>query len=372
MKWWFLAHAAPVTIIAPRPPPVTGQSAYSLYLEDRLRIHGLETLSLPGRSDRDGWRGYANKLLCSIGVAARLALGPKRETVFIVLDGGIGLVFDFIFLLVLRVRGFGKVLLSHHSFAYIDKKSTLMSLVVRLAGKTAFHIFLCSKMNDEFQMIYGRRFQNLVVSNARRTQLNTGLGSSLAKPTHFTLGFISNISFDKGIAEYFDLIEMLLKEDHNIYGLIAGPAASDDLGLYLKERIARCGGRVEWLGPLYGDEKQAFLSRLSVLVFPTKYVNEAQPNVLFESLSHGVPTMTIARGCIDEDMTGSGSLVALSTESFLTEALPYVKTLIEHHQEGHANAASLQAASHFTSIHNASSQAEVKLVELMLSKASKN
>ncbi|WP_142251740.1 glycosyltransferase [Bradyrhizobium sp. UNPF46] len=356
--------AESITLIAPFPPPVTGQSAYSVYLSKALGGGWLECLFLPGRDDRDGMIGYWRKVRASMGVLLRLLLGRRRRRIFIVLDGGVGLLFDLLFLLALRLRGVKKIILSHHSFAYIDQNSLLMRLVVVVTGRLAIHAFLCDRMKALFGDRYGI-VNGYVLSNARRS--NLAVSPLAPAPRVFTIGYLSNISFEKGIAEFFGLLDELAARNLTFEAKIAGPAISEEVANFVNERISRCRHPIIWVGPLYGDEKEAFFSSLSAFAFPTNYINEAQPNVLFESLSHGVPVVSIAKGCISDDMLLSNSFVAPSREVFIDEAAQHIESLMLRYEKGEADLLRRITASRFAELYESSQLAEARLFRYLQS-----
>ena len=60
------------------------------------------------------------------------------------------------------------------------------------------------------------------------------------------------------------------------------------------------GTRLTYVGPVYGEAKTAFYQSLDVFLFPTRFAQEAAPNVLFEAAAAGVPSLCTDRGCIPE------------------------------------------------------------------------
>jgi glycosyltransferase involved in cell wall biosynthesis len=117
-----------------------------------------------------------------------------------------------------------------------------------------------------------------------------------------TLGYLSNISFAKGIDRYLDLVVLLRQKGSRLKALIAGPFESGDVQKYVEERLVKIGG-IEYVGPVYSDRKAAFLSSIDFLVFPSR-LNEAQPLVIFEAQAAGIPTAASEVGCIG-DIVGS-------------------------------------------------------------------
>ena len=61
------------------------------------------------------------------------------------------------------------------------------------------------------------------------------------------------------------------------------------------------GGRLSFLGPLYGSAKDAFFDEIDIFLLPTR--SESYGLVIIEALSRGVPVIAYARGCIGSYLT---------------------------------------------------------------------
>jgi glycosyltransferase involved in cell wall biosynthesis len=90
---------------------------------------------------------------------------------------------------------------------------------------------------------------------------------------------------------------------------------------------AHAGPGVCRVGPVYGDAKFSFLSSIDLLLFPSKYPNEAQPVVIWESLSVGTPVVSTDVGAIAEQATHGGV-------ELVTEADRYTDTVLDLIQSG--------------------------------------
>ncbi|MGY3412382.1 glycosyltransferase involved in cell wall biosynthesis [Bradyrhizobium sp. GM5.1] len=73
-----------------------------------------------------------------------------------------------------------------------------------------------------------------------------------------------------------------------------------------------------------GKEKCDFYRSIDVFAFPTTYINEAQPTVVYEALTAGIPVIAYGRGCILSQVRGSG-LVIPPTDAFVTPALAWLR-----------------------------------------------
>jgi glycosyltransferase involved in cell wall biosynthesis len=143
------------------------------------------------------------------------------------------------------------------------------------------------------------------------------------------IGFLSNISFAKGIDRYLDLLADLRARGSNVTGLVAGPFDDEKVRDYVERRIKEIG-RITYLGPVYGDRKESFFASIDLLVFPTR-LHEAQPLVIFEAQAAGVPVAAPDCGCIaqmggaDSELLldfGAANLAALTGLILAWEAQP--------------------------------------------------
>jgi glycosyltransferase involved in cell wall biosynthesis len=289
-----------VCMIGEFPPPVHGMSLVNDAVRRKLVRAGLDpcVIRLSPSSLNRNWFIRMSKLYHFIIGFIRF-LGfirtNRKKSLYISLSGGYGKIFEVPFILVARISRI-KIYIHHHSFAYINKKSKLANLLFNLAGVQAHHIVLCESMARGIKEKYPDFIhKTLVLSNAAFIQPNAD--EELRKENLLVVGFLSNISFVKGINEYLDVMQKVAKGNPQVRGSVAGPFQDFSIEQKFKKRVAniQC---VEYTGPKYGGDKTEFYKSIDVLLFPTQYVNEAEPLTLLEAMSFGVPVIAISRGCI--------------------------------------------------------------------------
>ncbi len=233
---------------------------------------------------------------------------------YIVAESGKGLVSTLVLTSAARLFGM-RILMHHHVFSYVNETNRLMQAVVTVAGARAQHIFLCDLMMQKFTERYACPGASIVLSNA---YLVEAPDPSQPAPTDdardnpspladkLRLGFLGNITRSKGIDLCVDAFEQLAGEHRELELHVAGPVAEPGLEELLSRAKDNYPDRFDYLGPVYGDDKRAFFEGIDLLVFPTRYRNEAQPLTIFEAAAHGVPTVAFGIGCIEQQVEGIG------------------------------------------------------------------
>lgn len=312
----------PIVVIAQLPPPIQGAAAQTAAMLEYLSPGlDLEVADIsPGRTIGFG-RHFIRS--CRTIKAIGLLVARRREcrVLYHPVDGGAGLIYSVAIAAVAKALGYS-IFVHHHSFAYVDRRSRLMATLARILVDKGTHIVLCGTMADGLAVHYpiARTYE---ISNVALLPP----AARVPRPARETvrLGFLSNLIVEKGLDTSIELLRAALAEDLPIELHIAGPP-TDRRALELVETARReLGGRIHYAGALYGEDKRTFLEGLDVFLFPTRYINEAQPRVVIEALGHGLPTLTISRGCIASDIGSAGGLCLPPEADFVAGALPLLR-----------------------------------------------
>lgn len=317
-----------VVVVAPLPPPLHGAAATTQgildFLTPRFTLH-LANMS-PGRASGVR-RHFVRSWRMLKGVALLVAKCRSRDPVlYMTADGGAGMIYNIAVALTGTLLGY-RVFLHHHSFAYIDRRTWLMTILSRILARRGTHVVLCPAMVDGLESLYeiGATLElssaALLPPSARRLRRTDG---------PLRMGFLSNLIVEKGLDTSIDLLRAALAEGLPVELQIAGRAPDQRPLDLIAAATAELGVALTYLGPLSDAEKENFLGDLDVFLFPSRYFNEAQPRAVLEALAHGVPVLTIARSCITTDMGRGAGLCAVRTQDFVPQALPYVRAWAEN------------------------------------------
>lgn len=148
-----------------------------------------------------------------------------------------------------------------------------------------------------------------------RTPIHTKTG----EPLH--LAYLGRLAESKGIFESVEALAMLVREGRDMRLSIAGGGPDE---ARLRARVAELGleGHVTFLGPLFGEAKDALWRQCDVFVFPT-YHREGLPYALLEAMAAGAVPVTTPVAAIPDVMQDGvhGLLVAPRNAAGLARAL---------------------------------------------------
>lgn len=300
-----------VIAIGQIPPPVFGLS----YITQQsiavagAGMAGVVVKDIASRRGATGWRKNLSRL--SATVKACLSLARHARTVdrlcYTASEGGFGLLYILAVVCCARVFGY-RILLHHHSFAYITRSSAMIEAILAVGGTRLVHVFLGNAMERGFRDTYaGRKVEGIVLSNA--AFVPPCALADQAGDTPLVLGHLSNLTKEKGLHIFLDLLRTAVAERRPVRGILAGQATEPNDREVIERALQDLGDHFEYRGPVYGADKDRFYRDIDVFVFPTQYVHEAQPTVLFEAQAAGCKIVSFDRGCIAEQVQQDGLVV---------------------------------------------------------------
>ncbi len=305
-----------VLAIGPLPPPVHGYSLITARVIEQLqRVTSVEIVDQsPGTLVR-GWRYHAARARRAGRALWRLVRSSARgRTAYLAIAGGSGIFYDLAFIIAARWRRY-RIVIHHNAFSYLNRRSPLTAALIGLAGGQAIHICLCPTMARRLGEQDPTAARRLVLSNAALVPSPESRERSAR--SGIRLGFLSNLMPEKGLDTAVRVAAMLRERGAAASLVVAGPTVALSSERLLDDAKKRLGDAFDYRGAVHGPAKAAFFADIDVLLFPTRYANEAQPLVVLEAMAHGVPVVAAARGCIEGDIGRAG--LAVSPDSDFVE-----------------------------------------------------
>jgi len=309
-----------IYMIGAFPPPVHGMSVINVTIKKHLASFGGEPviINLSPVSLNRAWHtrfGRFGKILKGLISFLGFMFIRRDNNVYIGLTGGYGQTYDLIFIGIARLFR-QKIFIHHHSYAYLTQPRIITHILSYVAGQKATHIVLCENMAQQLMKIYKQIKNVSIISNAAILDFDKKAFNSIKPKTLKVIGFIGNISRAKGIAEFIDVAKKLEEYNIRITSLIAGPFEDKKIESEVTKQLSELT-KTQYLGPKYGKDKENFYNSIDVLLFPTQYINEAEPVTIHEAMEHGIPVIAFSRGCIDSIITPKAGLVVNECDNFV-------------------------------------------------------
>ena len=349
-----------VVAIVQLPPPVNGLSTVNAAMTRRLAERGILAAVIqigppPGRSP---WQQMTVRLFRTFTALLKLVYYRIRhaKTLYMPPDAASGLALNLVLLIAARILGY-RIWFHHHNFSYLNKHSSMYEKLLKWSPAGSGHILLCERMGEAMLRLYpGALTANppvmLVVPNAF---LIDPPATPPKRNDVLTIGHLSNLTAEKGVLDFIKVFDRLQEEGVDVRAVLAGPTADTQLMALIDSVSRKRPGSFHWLGPVYGSQKDEFYAGIDVFVFPSNYVNEAQPLVLLEALASGAAVLAINRGCVSCDHHSSPGAV-FSSQDFVPSAVAWLKDLA-----GEADKRDLQSSRALAAFTHARAQADIAL-----------
>ena len=308
------------------PPPVHGMAWLNYAMREYLRSIGVRvhTVNLSAASLDRRWFARATrwkKVAGGLFQYAQLVFRDRVKILYLTLSGGYGQVFELLFIGIARL-GHVRMVIHHHSFAYLLRPNRLTSFLCRCSGPETLHVTGSSQMSQLLHNIYGIK-SSVDLSNAALVSQQFA-GTPRVRSAIRTIGFMGNISHEKGITEFLDLAKLLEESDISIKVMIAGPFQDPSVEEFVRMRLHTLS-RAQYVGAKYGLEKSAYFDAIDVLVFPSKYDNETDPVTVYEAMACGVPVIAWERGCLSNVIVPSAGALVPKNQAFVPSAIATIR-----------------------------------------------
>lgn len=230
---------------------------------------------------------------------------------------------DIAYLLVARLLG-RKVVYQVHGGALPEEffagRAALTALLRRVLSMPDVVVLLAqAELVAYRKFVPGQRLE--VVPNAidSASLVQAPLHEKNGEPLH--LAYLGRLAENKGIFESVEALATLVREGRDLRLSIAGGGPDE---ARLRARVAELGleGYVTFLGPLFGEAKDALWRQSDVFTFPT-YHREGLPYALLEAMAAGAVPVTTPVAAIPDVMQDGvhGLLVEPSNAAGLARAL---------------------------------------------------
>lgn len=226
---------------------------------------------------------------------------------FALTPSGKAFIKDFISILIIKQFDVPIVFHLHSKGVKKYQQKKFFHFLYNYAFNNEFCIILSSKLKDD---IVNCNFKNhFILPNGIKDNCKNNLTSI---DSSFTITFLANYLYDKGVFEYLEVIRILNHKIKNFrFDLIGQPK---DISLeQVNEFICKndLKAKLRYIGPLYGQEKFTALQSSDLFIYPSN--NDCYPLVLLEAMQCSTPIISSFEGGIPD-------IVRNNVNGFLVEA----------------------------------------------------
>lgn len=316
---------APVLFVGVLPPPVNGMTLASAAVVERLgACCDLRTIAITHRRWHRGlvWRVLRGAMFLRAALRLRGSQPRPGEKLYLVANSRGGLVYDRLLVRIAKRRGW-RIVMHHQVYSYLHEHDRRMAAIDAMLDAHDTHVCLCPEMIERFRTLYG--------SKARFIHLPNTMAMDPPRPRAreknddvVTLGHISNLAMEKGLDAVIQTHRVLREAGQRVDLVLAGPCQGARERALVEDASRRWPDSVRYLGPVYDGAKWDFFGGIDVLLFPTRYLSEAQPLVIAEALMSGVPVVAYDRACIAGLIGGTGGVCVSPADDFVEAAATVV------------------------------------------------
>lgn len=216
---------------------------------------------------------------------------------------GIGFLKDAPFVLVCKLFMNKIVIHQHNKGMSNDVNRWPYKWLLPIVYKNAKVILLSWRLYPDIEMVVPR--ENVFICPNGISEISYEYKDRHNEIPH--LLFLSNLIESKGVIVLLDALKRLKEIGFSlICDFVGGETKEMDKVQFEKEVTKRGLNETAYFrGPLFGKDKERYLSDADVFVFPTFYHNECFPLVLLEAMQYGLPIVSTAEGGIP-DMIENG------------------------------------------------------------------
>lgn len=337
---------AKVLFIGPKPPPVSGYANIVAELAHLLSSHVdliyLSTVPCLLRSlyPSRSWI-CLRQLYLLLKMPYIFVLMLFRDIIYLNINGGAAQWFDLIVVFFSRCLC-KRIYIHHNSYGYINRYAAITDLVFKFSGPKTIHVVNCRKMGQDLSDTYTTVKHTLAISNiailARKENsigsCNSKIGFSAGGKVRshgFTVGFMGYYDQHKGLDLFVETIRIANENNVLIRGMAVGPVYDVTFFKQVRANAPQC---IEFLPPVYGLDKEKFFESIDVLLFPSKYANEAEPLVVHDALAAGVNVIATDVGCLPAVLQGIEGCYIFTESTFSAKVSELLAGYVTNYASG--------------------------------------
>lgn len=294
-----------ILFLSPLPPPFYGSAMSSEtclevltesngFVVKNIKLNRSEDMSDMGRVSLKKIIGFASVLFSS----AKAMVFDKPDLVYVMpATAGLGFIRDFGVLLIAKVLGANVLIHLRTTISDKDRKSLFKKKVFEYGFHDSRVIVLSERLKGSVKGLVRDEDVSILFNAIQMTLAEEEFRPLLQQRLEWkkmNLLFLSNMMKSKGWQEVLEVAKLLRDEGVDFSLKFAGSWLSEEdresFTQFVNENNLE--KYVVHLGRVDTKAKRELLSQTDLLLFPTRYKNEALPRVIIEAMEFGVPSVS--------------------------------------------------------------------------------
>lgn len=316
-----------VLFIVPLPPPVHGSSMVSQSIKKSKLLNeafdmdfvNLSTSRKVEEIDKRSWTLYARKAVRFVSAYAKtfwlLATRQYDLCYLAITCHGVGFLKDAPFVLLCKLFGRKVVIHQHNKGMAKEVDKPLYRWLLPMVYRNTRVILLSWHLYPDIEKVVKRDQVMICPNGIPDTNCNEPSAVRHNDVPHIL--FLSNLIISKGVLVLLDALKILKERGCQfVCNFVGGESKELETKRFLCEVEARgLNGLAVYHGRKYGKEKEEFLRKASMFVFPTFYFNECFPLVILEAMMYGLPVISTDEGGIKDEVADGVNGFVVKTEN---------------------------------------------------------
>lgn len=325
-----------ILFIMHMPPPVHGASMMGKYIHDSKLIDqtfDCQYINLTLAKDlSDIGKGGFSKLWSFLRQMKYIASAVHKEKprLCYVTPNTKGGAFYKDFIVVMLLKAMGQNVIAHyHNKGVVTRQDRVVDdLLYKHFFKNQKVILLANALYKDIEKYVARKDVYICPNGIPQ---NGSISELLSKKQEaFKILFLSNMMVEKGVWDLLEACRILKEKEKEFHCDFVGKWNDIDSPTFHK-RIQEYGleNYITAHGSKYGTEKEKYLRKADLFVFPTYYNNECFPLVLLEAMEYSLPCISTNEGGITDiiEESKTGYIVEKQNPKILAQQIEY---LLDH------------------------------------------
>jgi glycosyltransferase involved in cell wall biosynthesis len=298
-----------VLFILHLPPPVHGSSVVGSQIKNSILVNdsyncsfiNLKTSSSLGNMGKIGFGTVFRYLIIFGKLIFQLSVNRPKLCYMAITSKGYAFYKDAFLAIVIKLFGVKIVYHFHNKGTSSRQDKVIDNLLYKMVFKNSSAILLSNYLYYDVEKYFSKNmvftcnngipdFANLKVPDV-----------TIIRNDVVEILFLSNLIISKGVYVLLEACKILREKNINFHCTFAGCKGDlSELEFFTTVERLDLTNYVNYIGEIFGDDKETTFKKADIFAFPTYYHFECFPLVILEAMQRGLPVVSTPEGAISD------------------------------------------------------------------------